>query len=165
MLILRLTASNLINPRAKRSWRNKLAFCQKWTTTSWVTSAGMNHYNSVKKDCTDNSKSCEMLPCMTYGHVCYCRFLFEVQQNSKVNKMSVENLATVMGVNLFKPQVEDAISMMKGQLSSMPWIKHYPPVYIHGLRLLLYLITYLSCLNWKNLHLTNHKTMLLSSNT
>uniref|UniRef100_A0A672MAP5 Rho GTPase activating protein 25 n=2 Tax=Sinocyclocheilus grahami TaxID=75366 RepID=A0A672MAP5_SINGR len=28
--------------------------------------------------------------------------------------MSVENLATVMGVNLFKPQVEDAISMMKG---------------------------------------------------
>lgn len=54
---------------------------------------------------------CEML---TYIH----RFLFEVQQNSKVNKMSVENLATVMGVNLFKPQVEDAISMMKGQLSS-----------------------------------------------
>lgn len=28
--------------------------------------------------------------------------------------MSVENLATVIGVNLFKPQMEDAISMMKG---------------------------------------------------
>lgn len=49
--------------------------------------------------------------------ICSSRFLYEVQRNSKVNKMSVENLATVMGVNLFKPQVEDAFSMMKGQLS------------------------------------------------
>lgn len=48
-------------------------------------------------------------------HFGSCRFLFEVQQHSKVNKMSVENLATVMGVNLFKPQVEDAFSMMKGE--------------------------------------------------
>ncbi|XP_016409327.1 rho GTPase-activating protein 25-like [Sinocyclocheilus rhinocerous] len=56
-----------------------------------------------------------LLPKVNYNLLSYiCRFLFEVQQNSKVNKMSVENLATVMGVNLFKPQVEDAISMMKG---------------------------------------------------
>ncbi|XP_052411802.1 rho GTPase-activating protein 25 [Carassius gibelio] len=56
-----------------------------------------------------------LLPKVNYNLLSYiCRFLFEVQQNSKVNKMSVENLATVMGVNLFKPQVDDAISMMKG---------------------------------------------------
>ncbi|XP_016297305.1 rho GTPase-activating protein 25-like isoform X1 [Sinocyclocheilus anshuiensis] len=56
-----------------------------------------------------------LLPKVNYNLLSYiCRFLFEVQQNSKVNKMSIENLATVMGVNLFKPQVEDAISMMKG---------------------------------------------------
>lgn len=42
------------------------------------------------------------------------RFLYEVQLNSKVNKMSVENLATVIGINLLKPQVEDPITMMKG---------------------------------------------------
>ncbi|KAK3539202.1 hypothetical protein QTP86_029592, partial [Hemibagrus guttatus] len=56
-----------------------------------------------------------LLPKVNYNLLSYiCRFLFEVQQHSKVNKMSVENLATVMGVNLFKPQVEDAFSMMKG---------------------------------------------------
>ena len=38
-----------------------------------------------------------------------------MQQNSKVNKMSVENLATVIGINLLKPQIEDPITMMKGE--------------------------------------------------
>lgn len=42
------------------------------------------------------------------------RFLFEVQLHSQVNKMNVENLATVMGINLLKPQLEDPISVMKG---------------------------------------------------
>ncbi|KAL7839997.1 hypothetical protein SRHO_G00266550 [Serrasalmus rhombeus] len=60
-------------------------------------------------------KQISLLPKVNYNLLSYiCRFLFEVQQHSKVNKMSVENLATVMGVNLFKPQVDDAISMMKG---------------------------------------------------
>ncbi|XP_017307403.1 rho GTPase-activating protein 25 isoform X1 [Ictalurus punctatus] len=60
-------------------------------------------------------KQISLLPKANYNLLSYiCRFLFEVQQHSKVNKMSVENLATVMGVNLFKPQVEDAFSMMKG---------------------------------------------------
>ncbi|XP_062874046.1 rho GTPase-activating protein 25 [Trichomycterus rosablanca] len=60
-------------------------------------------------------KQISLLPKDNYNLLSYiCRFLFEVQQHSKVNKMSVENLATVMGVNLFKPQVEDAFSMMKG---------------------------------------------------
>lgn len=43
------------------------------------------------------------------------RFLFEVQLHSKVNKMNVENLATVMGINLLKPQIEDPITVMKGE--------------------------------------------------
>ncbi|XP_027024750.2 rho GTPase-activating protein 25 isoform X1 [Tachysurus fulvidraco] len=60
-------------------------------------------------------KQISLLPKVNYNLLSYiCRFLFDVQQHSKVNKMSVENLATVMGVNLFKPQVEDAFSMMKG---------------------------------------------------
>ncbi|KAL4636035.1 rho GTPase-activating protein 25 [Arapaima gigas] len=56
-----------------------------------------------------------LLPRANYNLLSYiCRFLYEVQQNSKVNKMNVENLATVIGVNLFKPQIEDPVTMMKG---------------------------------------------------
>lgn len=29
--------------------------------------------------------------------------------------MNVENLATVMGINLLKPQIEDPITVMKGE--------------------------------------------------
>ncbi|XP_061117307.1 rho GTPase-activating protein 25 isoform X2 [Conger conger] len=60
-------------------------------------------------------KQIALLPRANYNLLSYiCRFLFEVQQNSKVNKMSVENLATVIGVNLLKPQMEDPVTMMKG---------------------------------------------------
>lgn len=45
----------------------------------------------------------------------FYRFLFEVQLHSKINKMNVENLATVMGINLLKPQIEDPITVMKGK--------------------------------------------------
>lgn len=31
--------------------------------------------------------------------------------------MNVENLATVMGINLLKPQIEDPITVMKGDNS------------------------------------------------
>lgn len=44
-------------------------------------------------------------------------FLFEVQRHSSVNKMNVENLAMVMGINLLKPQVEDPVSVMKGEVT------------------------------------------------
>lgn len=55
-----------------------------------------------------------LLPRVNYNLLSYvCRFLFEVQLNSKVNKMNVENLATVMGINLLKPQIEDPITVMK----------------------------------------------------
>ncbi|XP_061586419.1 rho GTPase-activating protein 25 [Cololabis saira] len=54
------------------------------------------------------------LPKVNYNLLSYvCRFLFEVQNHSKVNKMNVENLATVMGINLLKPQIEDPITVMK----------------------------------------------------
>ncbi|XP_011613730.1 rho GTPase-activating protein 25 [Takifugu rubripes] len=55
-----------------------------------------------------------LLPRINYNLLSYiCRFLFEVQLKSRVNKMNVENLATVMGINLLKPQVEDPIAVMK----------------------------------------------------
>lgn len=59
-------------------------------------------------------KQIALLPRINYNLLSYvCRFLFEVQQHSKVNKMNVENLATVMGINLLKPQIEDPITVMK----------------------------------------------------
>ncbi|XP_023858774.1 rho GTPase-activating protein 25 [Salvelinus sp. IW2-2015] len=59
-------------------------------------------------------KQISILPRTNYNLLSYiCRFLFEVQQSSKVNKMSVENLATVIGINLLKSQIEDPITMMK----------------------------------------------------
>lgn len=38
-----------------------------------------------------------------------------MQLKSTMNKMNVENLATVMGINLLKPQIEDPITVMKGE--------------------------------------------------
>ncbi|XP_019740686.1 rho GTPase-activating protein 25 [Hippocampus comes] len=59
-------------------------------------------------------KQIALLPRINYNLLSYvCRFLFEVQLHSQVNKMNVENLATVMGINLLKPQLEDPISVMK----------------------------------------------------
>ncbi|XP_072289801.1 rho GTPase-activating protein 25 [Eucyclogobius newberryi] len=55
-----------------------------------------------------------LLPRVNYNLLSYiCRFLFGIQLHSKVNKMNVENLATVMGINLLKPQIEDPITVMK----------------------------------------------------
>ncbi|XP_037537127.1 rho GTPase-activating protein 25 [Nematolebias whitei] len=59
-------------------------------------------------------KQISLLPRVNYSLLSHvCRFLFEVQSHSKVNKMNVENLATVMGINLLKPQIEDPITVMK----------------------------------------------------
>lgn len=59
-------------------------------------------------------KQISLLPRINYNLLSYvCRFLFEVQQHASVNKMNVENLATVMGINLLKPQIEDPITVMK----------------------------------------------------
>ncbi|XP_015251781.1 PREDICTED: rho GTPase-activating protein 25 [Cyprinodon variegatus] len=59
-------------------------------------------------------KQIALLPRANYNILRYvCRFLFEVQRHSNVNKMNVENLATVMGINLLKPQIEDPATVMK----------------------------------------------------
>ncbi|XP_072410051.1 rho GTPase-activating protein 25-like [Chiloscyllium punctatum] len=56
-----------------------------------------------------------LLPQVNYNLLSYiCRFLHEVQLSSKINKMSVDNLATVIGVNLLKPKVEDPVAIMRG---------------------------------------------------
>ncbi|KAM8827709.1 rho GTPase-activating protein 24 isoform 2-T2 [Spinachia spinachia] len=43
-----------------------------------------------------------------------CRFLDEVQSYSGVNKMSVQNLATVFGPNILRPKVENPVAIMEG---------------------------------------------------
>lgn len=42
------------------------------------------------------------------------RFLDEVQSHSDINKMSVQNLATVFGPNILRPQIEDPVAIMEG---------------------------------------------------
>lgn len=60
-------------------------------------------------------KQIMLLPKDNYNLLCFiCRFLYEVQKNSSVNKMSVENLAMVIGVNLLKPKTEEPVALMRG---------------------------------------------------
>ncbi|NXW55167.1 RHG25 protein, partial [Eurystomus gularis] len=60
-------------------------------------------------------KQLSLLPRDNYNLLSYiCRFLHEIQLNSSVNKMSVDNLATVIGVNLIRPQREDPETIMRG---------------------------------------------------
>ncbi|XP_009076094.1 PREDICTED: rho GTPase-activating protein 25 [Acanthisitta chloris] len=60
-------------------------------------------------------KQLSLLPKDNYNLLSYiCRFLYEIQLNSSVNKMSVDNLATVIGVNLIRPKIEDPATIMRG---------------------------------------------------
>nr|XP_008123814.1 PREDICTED: rho GTPase-activating protein 25 [Anolis carolinensis] len=60
-------------------------------------------------------KQLGLLPRDNYNLLSYiCRFLHEIDLCSATNKMSVENLATVFGVNLIRPKVEDPVTIMKG---------------------------------------------------
>ncbi|XP_069774096.1 rho GTPase-activating protein 25-like isoform X2 [Narcine bancroftii] len=60
-------------------------------------------------------KQISLLPLANYNLLSYiCRFLHEVQLHSAVNKMSVDNLATVIGVNLLRPKIEDPVTIMRG---------------------------------------------------
>lgn len=58
------------------------------------------------------------------------RFLDEVQSHSDVNKMSVQNLATVFGPNILRPQVEDPVTIMEGAGRELglgsPWSRAEP---------------------------------------
>ncbi|XP_066193434.1 rho GTPase-activating protein 25 [Sylvia atricapilla] len=60
-------------------------------------------------------KQLSLLPRDNYNLLSYiCRFLYEIQLNSSINKMSVDNLATVIGVNLIRPRIEDPATIMRG---------------------------------------------------
>ncbi|XP_067879291.1 rho GTPase-activating protein 25-like isoform X2 [Heterodontus francisci] len=60
-------------------------------------------------------KQVSLLPQANYNLLSYiCRFLHEVQLNCSINKMSVDNLATVIGVNLLRPKIEDPVAIMRG---------------------------------------------------
>ncbi|XP_008145734.2 rho GTPase-activating protein 25 [Eptesicus fuscus] len=60
-------------------------------------------------------KQLSTLPRDNYSLLSYiCRFLHEIQLNCAVNKMSVDNLATVIGVNLIRSKVEDPAVIMRG---------------------------------------------------
>ncbi|XP_071972178.1 rho GTPase-activating protein 24 isoform X3 [Engystomops pustulosus] len=60
-------------------------------------------------------KQVKSLPTVNYNLLKYiCRFLDEVQSYSGVNKMSVQNLATVFGPNILRPKVEDPMTIMEG---------------------------------------------------
>lgn len=57
----------------------------------------------------------DSLPPVNYNLLKYiCRFLDEVQSYSGVNKMSVQNLATVFGPNILRPKIEDPVAIMEG---------------------------------------------------
>ncbi|XP_074849778.1 rho GTPase-activating protein 24 isoform X3 [Carettochelys insculpta] len=60
-------------------------------------------------------KQVKNLPPVNYNLLKYiCRFLDEVQSYAGVNKMSVQNLATVFGPNILRPKVEDPLTIMEG---------------------------------------------------
>ncbi|XP_066205501.1 rho GTPase-activating protein 22 isoform X3 [Saccopteryx leptura] len=61
------------------------------------------------------AKQVSSLPLANYNLLRYiCKFLDEVQSHSSVNKMSVQNLATVFGPNILRPQIEDPVTIMEG---------------------------------------------------
>ncbi|KAJ7324484.1 hypothetical protein JRQ81_017504 [Phrynocephalus forsythii] len=60
------------------------------------------------------AKHVKNLPQANYNLLEYiCNFLDEVQSHSIHNKMSVQNLATVFGPNILRPQVEDPVTIME----------------------------------------------------
>ncbi|XP_030059026.1 rho GTPase-activating protein 22 isoform X1 [Microcaecilia unicolor] len=61
------------------------------------------------------AKQVKSLPQANYNLLKYiCKFLDEVQSYSSINKMSVQNLATVFGPNILRPKMEDPVTIMEG---------------------------------------------------
>ncbi|XP_074855509.1 rho GTPase-activating protein 22 isoform X1 [Carettochelys insculpta] len=61
------------------------------------------------------AKQVKTLPQANYNLLKYiCKFLDEVQSHSSMNKMSVQNLATVFGPNILRPKMEDPVTIMEG---------------------------------------------------
>ncbi|XP_023690265.1 rho GTPase-activating protein 24-like [Paramormyrops kingsleyae] len=63
----------------------------------------------------DLKKLLHELPVANFSLLHYvCRFLFEVQSHSHINKMSTQNLATVFGPNILRPKADDPESIIEG---------------------------------------------------
>ncbi|KAM6446307.1 rho GTPase-activating protein 22 [Liasis olivaceus] len=61
------------------------------------------------------TKQVSRLPQANYNLLKFiCKFLDEVQSYASHNKMSVQNLATVFGPNILRPQIEDPVTQMEG---------------------------------------------------
>ncbi|XP_068130911.1 LOW QUALITY PROTEIN: rho GTPase-activating protein 25 [Hyperolius riggenbachi] len=74
----------------------------------------MTMSNDEKKGHEELQKQILLLPRDNYNLLSFiCRFFNKVQKNSSVNKMSVENLAMVIGVNLLRPKTEDPVALMR----------------------------------------------------
>ncbi|KAM6235189.1 rho GTPase-activating protein 25 [Porphyrio hochstetteri] len=86
-----------------------------WTQYEDFLLCGQTLDADEKKGHQELLKQLSLLPRDSYNLLSYiCRFLHEIQLNSSVNKMSVDNLATVIGVNLIRPKIEDPASIMRG---------------------------------------------------
>lgn len=114
MSLTLLFPSSSSTPRAGRSWSSRWRCCPGSTTTSSAISVG--GWGVAKQGGRDGGGTRRMSPLRFL--LPPRSFLFEVQRHAAVNKMNVENLATVMGINLLKPQIEDPFTMMKGGWSA-----------------------------------------------
>ncbi|KAJ8337551.1 hypothetical protein SKAU_G00365170 [Synaphobranchus kaupii] len=75
-----------------------------------------------KQALEDLKKLLHKLPTPNFNLLHYiCRFLNEVQSYSHINKMSVENLATVFGPNILRPKAEDPESIIGETLTPL-WV-------------------------------------------
>ncbi|XP_056427378.1 rho GTPase-activating protein 25 isoform X2 [Hyla sarda] len=60
-------------------------------------------------------KQIHFLPRENYNLLSFiCRFLYKVQKNASINKMSVDNLAMVIGINLLRSKIEEPVILMRG---------------------------------------------------
>ncbi|XP_069474982.1 rho GTPase-activating protein 25 isoform X2 [Ambystoma mexicanum] len=86
-----------------------------WSQYDEFLSTGQLMNTDEDKAREELQRQVSLLPRVNYNLLSFiCRFLHEIQLNARVNKMSVDNLATVIGVNLIRPKYEDPVTIMKG---------------------------------------------------
>lgn len=128
-----LSPANMISPLAM-TW----CLCYGWPDTPWLFTStgifGVSSYCSPILETRNSELDCipesSLIATWKYfllaaycfsvlGFLAACRFLHKIQLNCSVNKMGVDNLATVIGVNLIRSKIEDPAVIMKGRL--VPW--------------------------------------------
>ncbi|NWR25477.1 RHG25 protein, partial [Emberiza fucata] len=101
-------------PRAGDTGRPHTGMAGVSRSSSWALGTLLELFFTIQGH-QELLKQLSLLPRDNYNLLSYiCRFLYEIQLNSSINKMSVDNLATVMGVNLIRPRVEDPAVIMRG---------------------------------------------------